>query len=134
MTFRTASIHLQVDTSTWPVVRVTCVGRASDAEWTGHLREIEEKVLARREPFVQVIDQTRIVAPDPIQRAFIVRHQLQMEHRYKQFCRGEVYVAPPEMQVVMSAVFCQARPVYPYAFVENVDEATQWAKSRLANS
>ena len=131
MAVRTDSIHLQVDTSAWPVVHVRCVGRASDAEWAGHLREIEEKVLARREPFVQVIDQTRIVAPDPIQRAIIVRHQLQMEHRYKQFCRGEVYVAPAEMQLVMSSVFCQARPVYPYAFVENLDEATRWAAERL---
>ena len=129
---RTETIHLQVDTTAWPVVMLTCVGRATDAEWTGHLREIEEKVLARREPFVQVIDQTRIVAPDPIQRSLIVRHQIQMEHRYRQFCRGEVYVAPADMQIVISSVFCQARPPYPYIFVETMDEALQWARTHLA--
>ena len=123
--------HLQVDTSRWPLVQITCAGRASDAEWTGHLREIEQKVLGRREVFVQVIDQTRMVAPDPIQRAIIVRHQLQLEHRYREFCRGEAYVAGEDMQVVMSAVFCQARPAYPYVFVQTIDEAAQWARTRL---
>jgi hypothetical protein len=131
MPVRTEAIHLQVDTTAWPVVVLTCVGRASDAEWTGHLREIEEKVLARREPFVQVIDQTRIVAPDPIQRSLIVRHQIQMEHRYKQFCRGEVYVAPTEVQIVFSSVFCQARPPYPFTFAETMDEALRWAQAHL---
>ena len=133
MPARAETIHLQVDTSKWPVVFLTCVGRASDAEWTGHLREIEEKVLARREPFVQVIDQTRIIAPDPIQRSMIVRHQIHMEHRYKQFCRGEVYVAPAEVQLVISSVFCQARPAYPYTFVETMDEALRWAKGQLGH-
>jgi hypothetical protein len=131
MPVRTEAAHLQVDVSRWPVVQLTCVGRASDHQWAGHLREIEEKVLARREPFVHVIDQTRGELPDPVQRSLIVRHQLRMEPRYRAYCRGEVYVATPEMQQVMCTVFSQAKPPYPYTFVESLDEAARWAETRL---
>ena len=131
MPVRSEPVHLHVDVSRWPVVHLRCVGRASDREWTGHLREIEEKVLARREPFVHVVDQTRGERPDPLQRSLIVQHQLRMEPRYRDFCRGEVYVTTPEMHSVMSVVFSQARPPYPYTFVETIDEATRWAVGRL---
>jgi hypothetical protein len=131
MPVRTEAAHLQVDVSRWPVVQLKCVGRPSDHQWAGHLREIEEKVLSRREPFVHVIDQTRGELPDPVQRSLIVRHQLRMEPHYRAYCRGEVYVTTPEMQRLMCTVFSQARPPYPYAFVENLDEAARWVEVRL---
>jgi len=131
MPARTEAASLSVDFSRWPVVLLRYSGHATDGEWTGHLCEIEQRVLARREPFVHVIDQRRGRPVDPIQRALIVNHQVRMEDRYRRFCRGEVYVAPPEMRPVMAAVFSQARPAYPYAFVDTLDEAMSWAAERL---
>jgi len=122
---------LTVDTSRWPMVVLTYSGQPSDEQLAEHLREIEERVLSRHERFVQVIDQSRGQQPDPIQRAMIADHQRKMDAAYRDYCLGEVYIAPPAMRGAMVAVFWQAKPPYPYAFVEAVDEAVRWAESRM---
>ena len=131
MPLRRDDTHLSVDTSRWPIVVLTYRGSATDKEWAGHLREIEEKVLDRRERFVHVIDQSRGHVPDPFKRAIIVGHQLKMESRYRKYCLGEAYVAAPDMHRAMAPVFQQAKPPYPCAFVETFDEAMRWAKERI---
>jgi hypothetical protein len=125
---------LSVDTTRWPIVFLTYSGSATDQEWAGHLREIEEKVLDRREPFVQIIDQTRGQLPDPFKRAIIVGHQLKMESRYRQYCLGEAYVANEDMRRGMAPVFCQARLPYPYTFADSLEEAMVWVKARLRDA
>jgi hypothetical protein len=127
----TAPTVLTVDTSHWPMVELTYSGTPSDSELTGHLREIEERVLARREPFVQVIDQREGSMPDAIQRALIAEHQRRMEDAYRDYCRGEVYIVSKETRQAMTAVFWLAPPPYPYAFVETTPEAVAWARQRL---
>jgi len=122
---------LFVDTSRWPLVVLTYAGQPTDEQLANHLKEIEENVLGRREPFVQVIDQTRGEQPDPIQRAMIADHQLKMDAAYRAYCIGEVYISTPAMRGAMVAVFWQAKPPYPYAFVEAVDDALRWAEARM---
>jgi hypothetical protein len=120
-----------VDTSRWPLVVLTYSGHASDEQWAGHLREIEDKVLGRRQRFVQVIDQTRGEAPDRVQQAILVRHQLNLEIQYRRFCLSEVYVAPPEMRKVMDTVFLRTKPQYPYVYVDALADGLRLAQARL---
>ncbi len=122
---------LTVDTGRWPLVVLTFAGRPTTADLTAHLAEIEELVLQRKLPFVQVIDQARAAAPDAMQRALIADHQTQQEVLYRAYCIGEVYVTSPRIRGAMVAVFWLAKPPYPYAFVDTRKEGIDWARSRL---
>jgi hypothetical protein len=127
----TSPTVLTVDTSGWPMVELVYRGTPSDSALSEHLREIEEKVLARREPFVQIIDQREGTMPDAIQRALIAEHQRRMEDAYRDYCRGEVYIVSKQTRQAMTAVFWLAPPPYPYAFVETPPEAFAWARERM---
>jgi len=123
---------LTVDTRRWPIVELVYSGTPSDSDLATHLGEIEAKVLARRQPFVHIIDQRDGSMPDAIQRALIADHQRRMEDAYREYCRGEVYIVSKETRQAMTAVFWLAPPPYPYAFMASASEALAWAKERLA--
>ena len=124
--------QLTVDTSAWPLVVLTYAGEPRPDEVRDHLREIEDAVLGREEPFVQVIDLSRAVRPQAQQRLAIAEHQTDNEERYQRFCLGESYVVPTaEIKGAMTGVFFAAKPSYPYRFVETLDEALDWARERL---
>jgi hypothetical protein len=123
---------LAVDVGGWPIVQLVYSGTPSDSDVAAHLVEIEEKVLGRRQPFVHVIDQRRGSMPDAIQRALIADHQRRMEDAYRTYCRGEVYIVSKQTRQAMTAIFWLAPPPYPYAFVETVPEAFDWARERVA--
>jgi hypothetical protein len=126
--------QLTVDTSAWPLVVLTYAGQPRPEEVRDHLREIEDEVLARERPFVQVVDLSRAVRPQAQQRLLIAEHQNDNEERYERFCLGEAYVVPSaELKGAMTGVFFAARPPYPYTFVGTVDEAREWARERLAS-
>src|SRR5262249_14340379 len=111
---------LSVDVSRWPLAVLTYAGKPTEQQFADHLREVEETGLARREPFVQVINQKHGERPDAFQRALVADHQKRMEHLYREFCLGEAYVVSSEMKGAMVAVFWMAKPPYPYTFVESV--------------
>src|SRR2546428_368269 len=85
----TGETALTVDVARWPIVVLTYAGKPSLPQLANHLREIEEKVLSRRERFIQIIDQTQGEIPDAMQRALIAEHQSKMEGVYEQYCVGE---------------------------------------------
>ncbi|HEV8629991.1 MAG TPA: hypothetical protein VGV61_06710 [Thermoanaerobaculia bacterium] len=122
---------LSVDVSRWPLAILTYTGKPTNGELEAHLREVEEKVLGRHEPFVQIVDQRRGEMPDPVQRAMIADHQLRMEKEYAEYCLGEAYVVTPQIRGGMVAVFWRAAPPYPYAFVDTLAEAMAWVEERL---
>jgi hypothetical protein len=123
--------RLVVDMSRWPLVVLTHAGQPTDEQLAAHLDEIERTVLARRAPFVQVIDQSRGEMPSPQQRALIAAHQAKMDEFYARYCRGEAYVVAPAIRGAMVAVFWIAKPPYPYVFVDSLDEALEWARRAL---
>ncbi|HWL89303.1 MAG TPA: hypothetical protein VNO21_26045 [Polyangiaceae bacterium] len=129
---RTAA--LTVDVARWPIVVLTYEGKPAHCVLAEHLREIEEKVLSVREPFVQVIDQTQGDIPDALQRAQIAEHQAKMGDAYRRFCVGEAYVCSSRMRSAMIAVFWQAPPPYPYTFVRTLTEALAWARHQWAST
>jgi hypothetical protein len=122
---------LTVDVKRWPIVVLTCVGSATDEQLNEHLREIEEKVLARAKPFVQIIDQRRAEWPNAIQRGIIADHQARMDAVYRKYCLGEAYIVNAEWRKAMTAVFWLAKPPYPYVFLDTFDQATEWANARI---
>ncbi len=122
---------LLVDTSQWPIVVLTFEGSPSNGQVVDHLKEVEEKVLARRRPFVQIVDQRRGLMPSASQRALISEHQARMAPLYAEYCLGEAYVASRELRGAMRAVFWLAPPSYPHAFLDTLDEAFAWAGERL---
>lgn len=124
--------RLTVDTSRWPLVVLTYEGQPTDDVLQAHLEEIEREVLARRQPFVQIVDQLRGERPNPVQRAIIARHQGRMAELYQRYCKGEAYVAGPELRSAMVAVFWREPPRYPYTFAASMDQALAWARERLA--
>lgn len=124
--------RLTVDTSRWPMVFLTYEGQPDDEALRAHLDEIERQVLGRRRTFVQIVDQLRGERPNPVQRAIIARHQGRMADLYQRYCRGQVYVATPELRSAMVAVFWREPPRYPYTFATTMEQALAWAKERLA--
>jgi len=126
----TGETVLTVDVARWPIVVLTYAGKPSLPQLANHLRELEEKVLSRKERFVQIIDQTQGEIPDAMQRALIAEHQSKMEELYEQYCVGEVYVCTSRMRSAMIAVFWRAKPQYAYTFVDTFAEAARWARQR----
>jgi hypothetical protein len=122
---------LRVDTSRWPLVVLTYAGSPTKIELAEHLREIESKVLGRRKPFAQVIDQRNGRIPDASQRAMIAAHQNQQSFAYAMFCLGEAYVATTSVRRAMQGVFWVAKLPYPHVFVETLQEAIAWAEDRV---
>lgn len=125
-------VLLRVDTLRWPLVVLTHIDSPTTPELAAHLREIEDEVLARDAPFVQIIDQSRAQVPDAVQRALIAEHQQRMEDAYRRNCLGEAYVVSTRNRGAMVAVFWLAKPPYPYVFLDTMREATEWAAARLA--
>ena len=126
-------VVLLVDTSRWPLAVLTYAGRPTNVQLEDHLEEIEEKVLARGDYFVQIIDQRRGEMPDAMQRALIAQHQERMKEQYTKYCLGEAYVVTPQIRGAMVAVFWLAKPPYPYTFVDTLGEAMTWAETRLTD-
>jgi hypothetical protein len=120
-----------VDTSKWPLVVLTYAGKPDQELLARHLKEVEDRVLTRGEPFVQIIDQSRGEMPDAVQRAMIAAHQRKMDRAYRKFCLGEAYVVSPNIGGAMVAVFWLAKPPCPYTFVEDFGAALAWAQARL---
>lgn len=124
--------QLTVDTSAWPLVVLTFAGDPSVEAVHAHLKEIEDEVLSRGERFVQVVDLSGAVRPNPAQRLAIADHQTQNEARYQELCLGEAYVVPTaELKGAMTGVFFAAKPTYEYVFVTTRDEALDWARECL---
>ncbi len=115
----------------WPLVLLAYTGRASNEQWTEHLHEVEDKVLRRRQPFAQVIDQRHGEMPDVVQRSLVADHQQRMAEVYEKCCIGEAYVGDQHMRAAMRRVFWQAKPPYPYEFFETLGEGMEWARGRL---
>jgi hypothetical protein len=113
------------------MVVLTYAGAPTGRELKRHLDEIERDVLAKREPFVQIIDQQRGQVPDAMQRALIAEHQGRMDAVYARYCCGEAYVVTAESRAAMTAVFWLAKPPYPYVFVDTMDEAVAWCRTRM---
>ncbi|MDX2000113.1 MAG: hypothetical protein SF066_20535 [Thermoanaerobaculia bacterium] len=130
---KTTWTHLKVDLGRWPLVLLTYSGLPSDPELEGHLLEIETRVLARRQPFVHLIDQSLGEMPTPTQRALIAQHQARCIEEYRRYCLGEAYLVPPQMRGAMTAVFWRVPPPYPYAFLQTRAEALRWCEERMAS-
>ena len=120
--------YLTVDVTAWPLVTLTTVGSPTDEQLLAHLKEIEDKVLARGADFVQIVDQREAETLDAAQRAIIAEHQECMKDLYAEHCLGEAYVADQRMKGIMIAVFWQAKPLYPYRFFDELEEAASWAR------
>ena len=124
--------QLTVDTTEWPMVVLTFAGAPPVDSVRAHLAEIEDEVLSRGERFVQVVDLSRAVRPNPEQRLAIAEHQRANESRYEELCVGEAYVVPTaELMGAMTGVFFAAKPQYDYIFVATLPEALDWARNRL---
>jgi len=113
------------------LVVLTYAGKPDQKLLARHLKDVEDRVLARGEPFVQIIDSSRGEMPDAVQRAMIAAHQRKMDRAYRNLCLGEAYVVSPNIRGAMVAVFWVAKPPYPYTFVENFPAALAWAQARL---
>lgn len=126
--------RLTVDTSEWPLVVLTFAGDPPVEAVRAHLEEIEDEVLARGERFVQVVDLSHAVRPNPAQRLAIAEHQAANEAGYEELCIGEAYVVPTaELKGAMTGVFFAAKPAYDYVFVATLAEALDWARGCLAS-
>jgi hypothetical protein len=123
--------RLSVDLSQWPIVVLSCAGNPPVAEWAQHLREIETRVLARRRPFVQIIDQRAAEPLDAARRALIASHQNRMSFSYAEWCLGEAYVASARMRSAMTAVSWVATLPYAHVFVDTLEEGVTWARERV---
>lgn len=128
-------MDLIVDTEDWPLVYLRYSGVPSEHELARHLREIEEGVLARQAPFLQVIDQRAAeVAPEPRHRELIRRHQEERAVEYREHCRGEVYWTTPETRAAIMEIFATCPPGYPYVFTFDLADTIAWLHERLEES
>jgi hypothetical protein len=120
-----------VDVSHWPVVILTYSGNPAIPQVAEHLREIETRVLARRRPFVQIVDQRAGEPLDPARRALVASHQNRMSFSYAEYCLGEAYVASASMRSTMTAVAWVAKLPYPHVFVDTLEQGIAWGRERV---
>ncbi len=125
--------ELTVEIGAWPLVRIQHIGEPSDDLVAAHLNEIEEVVLARKDAFGMIVNQSAASRPTPVQRAMIAEHQTRNAERYRLHCVAEAYITPdPALRGGMIAVFWRSAPDYPYIFVDTDSEAESWVRDHLA--
>jgi hypothetical protein len=121
-----------IDTSQWPIVIHSVHGALSDAQIDEYIREAN-RVLDRRAPHVTIMDTRGIGRTSAYTRArsreWVKEHHAQL----REFCIGTVYVleSPLLRFVVMSSLLVTRLPT-PYRVCETIEEAKDWAKTRIA--
>lgn len=123
--------HYVVDSSGFPLVRITYEGKIDDDAFRAHLAEYAA-LIARKQRYALVFDATRSGAPGAAQRRmqadFIEEHRAQLSV----LCAGGAFaISSPVIRGALTAILWVTSLPFPHTVVADVKSAEAWARTRL---
>jgi hypothetical protein len=123
---------IRVDDSRFPLVVATYDGAVTDAEFDEYLKEITEKTFARPTRSVVIVDATRAVRPNPLQRKRQAEWLKTQEAALKKTNLGTAFVISNALiRGGLTAIFWIAPMPTPTTVVATYAQAEEWAFARL---
>lgn len=114
---------ITVDSSEWPLVRVTYVDTVDDKAFDAYVAQ-QVEVLDRREPYVILFDARRSGIPTARQRQKIAQFTKDREHDLKRYCKKGVFVIPnPLVRGALTAILWLQPLPFPHDVVASIEEA-----------
>jgi hypothetical protein len=122
----------EIDNSQWPITIMTGVGEGTSDDVTRYL-EIQDKVIARRQPHVLIWDVRRGSQVKPSLRRRLTAWIKENEDALSKYRIGFAFVSSSFVLRGMSkAVLSIVSQPYPYKFFNELEEAITWANEMLA--
>jgi hypothetical protein len=123
-----------IDTSQWPIVIHSVEGSLSDRQIDDYLREATA-LMGRPEPYIAIMDASRIGSVSAYMRARITEWQRQHRAIVNERCLGVVYVlASPLLRFVTMTILLVTGLGVPYVVCATRDEALAWARGRASET
>lgn len=123
-----------IDTSQWPIVIHSVEGSLSDRQIDDYLREATA-LMDRPEPYIAIMDASRIGSVSAYMRARITEWQRQHRAIVNERCVGVVYVlASPLLRFVTMTILLVTGLGVPYVVCATRDEALAWARGRASEA
>ncbi len=124
--------HITIDDSRHPIVVVTFVGGATDAEFHDYLARMEQLVIERREINCTILDATAAGNTPAVQRRMQADWLKRNEDLLRQWSAGTAFViTSPIVRGLLTAIFWMSPMAAPHTIVASLDEAEHWAASQL---
>lgn len=116
---------ITVDSSSWPLVRVTYIDSVDDARFDAYVRE-QAALLERREPYVILFDATESGMPNARQRQRMAEYSRDHEEELRRYCKRGVFVIPNSViRGALTAILWVQPLPFPHSVVSSVSEAEQ---------
>ncbi|MCU0698459.1 MAG: hypothetical protein MUC96_18315 [Myxococcaceae bacterium] len=123
-----------IDTSQWPIVIHSVEGSLSDRQIDDYLREATA-LMDRPEPYIAIMDASRIGSVSAYMRARITEWQRQHRAIVNERCVGVVYVlSSPLLRFVTMTILLVTGLGVPYVVCATRDEALAWARGRASEA
>jgi hypothetical protein len=121
-----------VDDSRRPIVTVRFIGSVTDEEFHAYLREMEERVLGRKQPYVSIYDATLAVPTPATQRKMQAEWLRQHRDILVRCSLGVAFVIrSPLVRGVLTAILWMQPLEWPHVVVPTVADAEAWVRARL---
>ena len=99
------------------------------------LKHYDRTLEARREPYAVVFDSRNVKGMDASLRRRLAQYNAENEDRARAFCRGSAFVMTSTMvRGLMTAILWVRKPPVETRVFEELDEAMDWARLRVAHN
>jgi hypothetical protein len=122
----------RIDLSRYPLVVVTFVGLATEAEFDAYLAAMTKMINERKQKNVVILDATQSGRSPPSQRKKQARWIKEHEHLLRAYSFGTAFVITSALvRGVLTAIFWVQPLPNDYTIVATLEEAERWAAAKL---
>jgi hypothetical protein len=123
---------IHIDASRHPIVVVTFVGAATDAEFQDYLASMENMMVMRRGTNCTILDATRAGNTPALQRRMQADWLKRNEELLRKHSAGTAFVInSPLVRGLLTAILWMSPMATPHTVVASLDEAERWAAAQL---
>ncbi len=120
------------DDSAWPIVVSRASGESTDEDMAGYLL-MGERLLARRQPHVLIVDATAGRSLNSVHRKMVAEWNSRYSVALRRYRVGLVLVTPSALlRGMVTAIYWVSPAPFPYQPVATLEEAVAWANQQLA--
>jgi len=121
-----------VDLTHWPILVVNAPPGFTDAELQAYYDSIGKAMLARPEPYANIIDARNAPTPTASQRKIMAAFRETHAQHIRQYCRGSAFVFESAvMRGIITAIHWLRQPEMPHKSFGTMFEAMTWARAQL---
>lgn len=122
---------IEVDEKLWPLVVFRYEGPLSMQDLEALVARLSE-ILARREPYVAIVDGRKSQGMTPEQRQHQADWMKRNDAQLRKYCLGSAFVVTSALaRLTLNVIVVLKPPPLPYTVVSTLEAAAVWAADRL---